>query len=288
MATPQQEAGSLIGPRALALAWLMGYLALSIGLLASSHPEGNAPAIVLHVTLLVFVGWTLVGRGRVAAVAGDLAPLAIAPALYGAIPRLIAAAGSTFHDATVQGWEQGLFGAQPSRMLAHALPYGVLSEVLHAGYLAYYPLIFVPPLLLYARRARAAYHETVLALVITFLLCWTIFVFWPVEGPRYLWSAPSGVPHGYFRRVAVSLLDGASSRGAAFPSSHMAVAVVQAVQAWRWQSQGGAAVVTTIAALIGLGAVYGGFHYGIDMIVGAMLGIAISTSSPGARRDVTR
>jgi membrane-associated phospholipid phosphatase len=206
---------------------------------------------------------------------GDLLPLVAAPLLYGEIPALIASVGSTYHDATIQRWELALFGSQPAHTLAARLPFLPLSELLHAGYLAYYGVIFLPPLLLLANGRRRAFAETVLALTVTCTLCWVIFVAMPVQGPRYLFNAPPDVPDGPIRRLVVGLLAAGSSRGAAFPSSHMAVSVAVAVTALRWQRRVGWAVAV-IALLIGIGAVYGGFHYGVDMIAGAGLGAVTS------------
>ena len=99
---------------------------------------------------------------------------------------------------------------------------------------------------------------------------------WPVVGPRYLWSAES-VPDGPSRRLAAALLARGSSRGAAFPSSHVAVSVAQVVLAIRWQPRL-AAVLALIAALVGAGAVYGGFHYGVDVLAGAALGAGLGAT----------
>jgi len=208
-------------------------------------------------------------------VTGEFAALVLAPALYGEIPALIAAAGTHFHDATIQRWELALFGTQPSHTLAAKLPSLPLSELLHAGYLSYYAVIFVPALLLFAKGRRYEFAATVLALTVTCTVCWAIFVALPVEGPRYLFSAPPGIPNGPIRRLAVSLLAAGSSRGAAFPSSHMAVSVAMAVTALRWQRPVGWAV-SVIALLVGVGAVYGGFHYGVDILAGAALGALTS------------
>jgi membrane-associated phospholipid phosphatase len=254
--------------RGLSLVWLGGFLATSAILLARS---GHLVLAIVHAVVIAVTIWSARGRGSSARIVGDLLPLVVTPLLYGEIPLLIAAIGSTYHDALVAGWESRLFGGQPSRAMAGALPSVAVSELLHAGYLAYYPLIFVPPLLLFATARRRALHQTVLALTITYIVCWVIFAFFPVEGPRYLWSAPAGVPTGPFRNLAVRILAAGSSRGAAFPSSHMAVSTVQAVMAWRWQ-QRLAPAVSVIALLVGVGAVYGGFHYATDMFAGALLG----------------
>jgi len=201
----------------------------------------------------------------------EIIPLFIWPFLYFELPALIATIGAGYHDQTVQRWELALFHANPSQSLASALPWMPLSELLHAGYLAYYAVIFLPPLPLLFHRDRRALSQTILALGCTYAVCWTIYAFFPVQGPRYLWPAPPHIPDGPIRRATVQILAGGSSRGAAFPSSHMAIATVQAAMATKWQPRLSIAL-WIIAALVGVGAVYGGFHYAIDIIAGLALG----------------
>ena len=62
--------------------------------------------------------WSTQSRQRWARAIGDLAPLMLMPLLYGELPLLMAALGSTYHDAFVQQLEQRMFGAQPSRTFA--------------------------------------------------------------------------------------------------------------------------------------------------------------------------
>jgi membrane-associated phospholipid phosphatase len=57
----------------------------------------------------------------------------------------------------------------------------------------------------------------------------------------------------------------------------MAVSVAQVVLAIRWQPRL-APVLAVVAVLVGLGAVYGGFHYGVDILAGGALGAALGTS----------
>jgi len=261
------------GPRFVALAGLAVYLGISGVLLGAT---GHALLGAIHAVGITLAVWSNADRGRVARITGDLLPLVAAPVLYGEIPLLIAALGTSYHDAAVQRWELALFGAQASRVLATFVPNVTVSEIVHAGYLAYYPAIFIPPLLLYARGNRRGYGETVAAVTSVYLVCWMIFAIAPVQGPRYLWSADA--PDGPFRRFTVALLAAGSSRGAAFPSSHMAVSVTQAVMALRWQPQVGV-VMLVVAALVGLGAVYGGFHYGVDIIAGAVLGLIVGATT---------
>ena len=262
-----------MGPRSVSLGLLGLYLAVTALVLASA--SGNAALVVTHAVLICLVVWTLRARTDAANIVGDLLPLFAAPALYAEIPALIAAAKTVYHDAAIQSIEIALFGAQMARVFAAGVPNLAVSELLHAGYLAYYPAIFFPPLLLYVRGNRRGYLETVAALTATYLVCWVIFVVAPVEGPRYQWGPAAAAPHGPMQQFANVVLARGSSRGAAFPSSHMAIMVAQALMALRWQRRSGI-VVTIVALLVGLGAVYGGFHYATDIVAGGLLGLVVA------------
>jgi membrane-associated phospholipid phosphatase len=274
--TPQQRIRSLFGePRSAALCVLAIYLGGTAALFSTS--ARHTGLVALHATAIAVIAWTLAARGPAATAIGDLLPLILSPLLYAEIPALIVAAGTTYHDAAIQALELRYFGAQVSRELAVAIPSLALSELLHAGYLAYYPAIFVPPLLLYLRK-RPGFAETVFALTATYLICWIVFGIAPVEGPRYLWGPAVAAPDGPMRRLANGILAAGSSRGAAFPSSHVAVMVVQTVLAWRWQRRVSLVLAVT-TLLVAVGSVYGGFHYATDAVVGAALGLVVGIAT---------
>jgi membrane-associated phospholipid phosphatase len=107
-------------------------------------------------------------------------------------------------------------------------------------------------------------------LQISFLVCFLVFVFFPVQGPRYL-GVPQGVPDGPVRRLVLSVLEVGSSRGAAFPSSHVAVATTQFVMVLQYQRRLGL-LVLGISLGLAAGAVYGGFHYAVDVLAGVAVG----------------
>ena len=258
--------------RRRALLWIAAYVAASGVLLLVGRDVYLAG---VHLLLLGIIGWAGRSERPGGRFVGDVAPLVIAVALYAELPTLIAALGTSYHDAAIQHLEQIVFGTQPARAFARAVPSLWVSEILHGGYLLFYPLIFVPPLILYVRGERRAFAETVYALTVTWVVCWVWFVFFPVEGPRYEWGVVgSAAPDGVMRRLAVAILAAGSSRGAAFPSSHMAISVVQTVLALRWQ-RGIGIVCLMVAVLVGTGAVYGGFHYGVDILAGVVLGVLV-------------
>lgn len=206
----------------------------------------------------------------------DWGPLVAMTILYAELPGLMAGAASlrggvvVYHDLAIQRWEFGLFGTSPAESLAARLP-SALAGLLHTAYLAYYGLIFIPPLVLFSRKSGPAFRSTILGLTLSFAACFVVFVYLPVEGPRYVWSTPPGMPHTMVRDLTLRVLRAGSSRGAAFPSSHVAVATTQAVMALKHQRRVGLATAVC-AALLAVGAVYGGFHYGVDVLAGAGLG----------------
>jgi membrane-associated phospholipid phosphatase len=259
-------------PRRIALLWLDVYLLVSGLVLAVG---GHLLPALVHAAVITLAASTISPKTQATRFLGDFIPLIVTPILYAEIPLLIATLGSTYHDTLIQWWELTVFGTQPSRTLAGALPFAWISEVFHAGYLAYYPVIFVPSVLLFLRGERRGFGETVLVVTVAYTVCYAFFAIMPVQGPRYLWVAPEHVPHGPMRSLAVAILAAGSSRGAAFPSAHVAITVAQAVLAWRWQRRVWW-IYGVIALLVGVGAVYGGFHYAIDVIAGAVVGGVIA------------
>ncbi|MDH5590557.1 MAG: phosphatase PAP2 family protein [Gemmatimonadota bacterium] len=250
--------------------------------------DGSAVWMVGHLAVLTGV-CLLEWRARGGELAGgwevvrSWIPLMVVPLLYGELPHLMEGVWTGYHDPAIQGIERVLFGGQPSAELAGMVPWVGLSEVLHAAYLAYYPIIYVPPLFLFLKGRRADFHASVTAVIATFIACYVVFIFFPVQGPRYIW-VPEGIPQGPVRSLVLTVLEGGSSRGAAFPSSHVAVAVAQTRVMLRVMP-GVGRLLAGVTVALALGAIYGGFHYAFDAVIGAMVGVAVvaalDPSSPG-------
>jgi membrane-associated phospholipid phosphatase len=212
----------------------------------------------------------------------DWYPILLIPLLYGELAILNTAIwNGHYFDAMIQSWDQALFGGQPSRELAIRFPNLVLSELLHGAYLSYYFIIIVPPLLLYATSRRRDQRSVVFVIMLAFVLHYVFFIYLPVQGPRYLFSPPDGAAGPVFD-LTHRVLEAGSSQGAAFPSSHLGVAVAQTAEAFR-VLPGLAPVLALLTAGLGLGAVYGGFHYATDMIGGLILGGLAVLSAPRIR-----
>jgi membrane-associated phospholipid phosphatase len=213
-------------------------------------------------------------RGGAAAFAGDFYALILAVFMYTAIGVLNRAAGVS-HDRLVQGWEQALFGGQPSFEWIRAQAWPWLSWPLHLAYLSYYFILAAAPLgLLLSGRAQDA-REAALLIMAAFYVCYATFAFFPVAGPRYMLPlAHNAATAAWPARATQQLLDSAGAWGTAFPSSHVAAALVAGLAAVRgWRTLG--AVLLAAAVLLALGTVYGQFHYAVDALAGALVAGAV-------------
>lgn len=232
--------------------------------------------VLAHVLLLElpFLAARARPAGRVGGFLGVFYPLLLTVALYTEIGLLNVARG-VVHDVTVQGWELAVFGTQPSRAWIRAWPWPWLSNLLHGGYLSYYLILAGAPLGLWWRGQRAAAERVLLLMMATFYLCYTVFLLFPVAGPRYSWApADNAATQALLARVTQDLLATGSAWGTAFPSSHVAVALVAAFAAGRaWPALG--AVLIPASVLLTLGTVYGQLHYAVDAIAGAALAAVV-------------
>lgn len=211
----------------------------------------------------------------------DWLPLLLVPALYAELaPLNISVHAGHYFDDLIIAWEQSLFGGQPSRDWAVAAPMPWLSELLHTAYLSYYFIIFVPPLLLFLRGRTVAFRTAVFTVMLAFFAHYVFFIYFPVQGPRYLFPPPGGeLANGVAYQLTHRLLEAGSSQGAAFPSSHVGVSVAQTLVAFVYLPRL-ALVLAVLTAGLAAGAVYGGFHYATDALAGFVLGGAAFIAAP--------
>jgi membrane-associated phospholipid phosphatase len=272
------------------------YLLAAVPALAFANRPSNWPLLLALHALVATALWPVPWLQRILAGASvrvqrtvrsvaDWAPLLLIPFLYKELATLNSAVhGGTYFDETVIAWEQAVFNSQPSQDWAAAAPHLWLSEPLHAAYLSYYFIIIVPPLLLFMRGRTADFRAGVFALMLAFFAHYLFFIYFPVQGPRYLFPPPGGeLANGFFHQLAHRVLEAGSAQGSAFPSSHVGVSVAQTLVVWRYLPR-----LTPVFALLtiglALGAIYGGFHYAIDALAGLILGALAFGLAPRLRR----
>ena len=194
---------------------------------------------------------------------------------------LVNAAHGVSHDGLVQAWERALFGGQPSRDWIRAFPSPVWSSLMHAAYLSYYGVLVAAPLGLWLAGRRAAARATLLLTMTTFYLCYTIFLAFPVAGPRYLFAPAAqrrdgGPRRGLHpsparRRLGVGhgvpvLARGRGARGRELRLARLAPLGMALVPA---------------ALLLSLATVYGQLHYAVDALAGDALAALVLLPAAG-------
>ncbi len=259
--------------------WTFAYTALATLALAVHWPVRVPGAYLLPIAhlllfVLVFVAPRARQAGPIGLILGEWYPIILLTAFYTEIGILNLADGRS-HDVLVQRWEQQIFGCQLSYEWIRAQPWPWLSTLLHVAYLSYYFIVAGATLGLWFSARRAAAVRAILMIAVTFYICYSVFLLFPVAGPRYL--LPLATNPATLTPAAVFTqrwLNGGAAWGTAFPSSHVAAALVAAGMAFKgWRRLG--SILYPTAVLLTLGTVYGQLHYATDALAGLALAIAI-------------
>jgi PAP2 superfamily len=267
--------------------WTLGYALASAAVLVVCVPADRLPVFLVVHGLLVTLALLMPRARRAGPVGrflGDWYPLLIVTALYTEVGLANQAAGRVY-DRIVLGWEQALFGFQPWREWIRWSPSVWLSWVLHLGYVAYYPIIVAAPFALWVTGQREAMQRAMTTIMATFYICYTMFLIFPVVGPRVLFpAADNAAAQTAIAQLTRQFLEDTAAWGAAFPSSHVAVSIAATAAALRaWRALGLALVIPT--SLLALGSVYGQFHYGVDALAGLGVGLAVAAGAWLAARQ---
>lgn len=259
------------------------YLAATAIIALLSRTETGLWLALLH---LLGIGGVL-ALGRLPRPAGTLAcflriayPVAVTPLFYMELATLNQLLFPGYFDPAVQAWEEALFGVQLSVKASDWIPNRWFSEVLHLGYVSYY--LVVPAALISAWRAagKEGLERVAFTTAFGFFLCYLCFAVFPVAGPRYDFAKITGPPSdGVIFGIVHSILESGSSKGTAFPSSHVAATCSA------WLSAGAINrrtfwILAPFAVSLTLGTVYGRFHYGIDMAAGLVWALTAFFAAP--------
>lgn len=232
--------------------------------------------LAAHVLIVVLVLLAPAARraGPLGRFVGDWYPMLLLGGLYAEVGVVNVDLGYQY-DQVIQRLELWVFGSQLSYRWIREMPSPLLSWLLHTCYLAYYAILYASPLGLWISGRRDAARRTIFAVMVTFYLCYVFFLFFPVAGPRYTFElAHNAATEVWPARLAQWLLDRGDSWGAAFPSSHVAAAVVACGCALRYWRPLGVVLAPLTLGLV-LSVVYGQFHYAVDAVAGLLVAGAV-------------
>jgi membrane-associated phospholipid phosphatase len=267
--------------------WAVVYLVVSAvyPLLRPSLSPNPWPRAALHAVLALAV-WFVPPllrrrRGKVPRLIGEIYLPFIFPFFYGEMQHL----GLVFYSFqdSLDPWfirlEQAVFGLQPSLVWARAWPWPVWHELMEFAYFTYYVLpLIVISLIFFSPRLSGRRWPTIRAfardLSAVMLICYTMYTFVPVWGPKYFQAGPVEVPGWIFTRIMHSIHSQHAILGAAFPSSHVAGTTIVWWHIWRnfprqrWWS-------TILFILLSMSTVYCRYHYVVDVTSGLLLGMLV-------------
>lgn len=183
------------------------------------------------------------------------------------------------YDRQIIAFEQKWFG-QPSLWWARwGSP--LVTELMQFFYFTYFFYTFSLGLYLHYHQRIEDFQAMTFATGFGYLISYTFFAITPAKGPRWalievgLLSPSEQRQNGYaFTKLVEAIMyDDIAHKGGAMPSAHSSTAVIFLFWCWSiWGWEGGLPALI-IAGGMWLGAVYGRYHYLLDVIVGAVLGI---------------
>jgi membrane-associated phospholipid phosphatase len=187
--------------------------------------------------------------------------------------------------------EARIFGLQPSLAFMDWLPYPAVSELFYAAYFSYYVMVGgVGVALFYRNRGQFFHYLSVISFL--FYVCYLIYIFLPVEGPRIFFreipgyqfpadiqpvvapAFPAAVKAGPFCRIMAWIYHTFEGPGAAFPSSHVAVAIgtvyfsFRYLRSIRWPH-------LVVVVLLCLATIYCRYHYVVDVMAGGLTALVL-------------
>lgn len=180
-------------------------------------------------------------------------------------------------DPFIISTETAIFGVLPN-ITVQKLVTPVLTEVMQVFYATYWFMIPSGAALLYFGNREDIYDSYLYYMTLTFFASCLVFILFPVAGPRFfIVDQISAEYRGLFVTGFLrGFVEEAGLRGCAFPSAHVAVAVV--VMRFVRIEHPRLAGWVLLPAVVGLSlaTIYGQYHYLTDVVAGLVLGITVS------------
>ena len=259
---------------------LAGYNLLLGVLWAGAMPEGlvGSGAVLAHgaaCLLPTALDWAARRGIRPLGWLREVYPLLFLLVFWTELGQLIPQLHRASNDGMVAQLDLALFGQHWSTAWRARMSSPWLVEVMFAAYLLYLPAIFLPVLWLGLRGQRDAMGDVSFRLLVTYVVCYLIYLAFPVLGPREALPGGSLAPDGFFAGISEALRNGGDSLGTAFPSSHAAGAVTIAIALARWTPRWIGVGFALEAGAVVLATVYTGNHYAVDAVAGTLLALAV-------------
>jgi membrane-associated phospholipid phosphatase len=240
--------------------------------------------VVVHLLIHAHARWA---SNRVLGFLRHFYPVLLYTGFYretGALNRMFV---NDYQDAHFILLDERFFGYQPCLVFMESLPYLLVSEIFYASYFSYYVMISGVGLALFCMDRHKFFHY-VSVVSLTFYVCYLVYICLPVMGPRAFFreidgfrlseeiqacggspTYPDAVTIGPFFQIMAFIYRHFEGPGAAFPSSHVAIALCTVWFSYRYLPRI-RHLHLAVVVLLCLSTIYCRYHYAVDVLAGAL------------------
>jgi len=209
-------------------------------------------------------------------------PMLLIPAIFKLNGILVPQVNPRDLDMELLSWDRAIFGDHPAAYLTW-LEAPWVTDVLRLCWMSYFILPFVVAVPFYLKRfcqvrERGPFLELVLALSTGWYVSYLGYFLTPAIGPGY-YSGQVGAPPVFSGGTTTVMLDtlfhleGTRVRDIC-PSGHVIIAVLATWSAFRYRLVFRWLLVPVVLGLV-LGTVYLRYHYGVDVLAGLAISVAV-------------
>ncbi|NLH93744.1 MAG: phosphatase PAP2 family protein [Candidatus Cloacimonetes bacterium] len=192
-------------------------------------------------------------------------------------------------DPWFMDMDSKIWGYLPSLEWGRRCSQFFFQELFHFAYFCYYPLIVGLPLYLYLKN-KPAFKELIFNITFVFYACYIFYSIFPVVGGRFhteSYRLSQAFRGGIFTRIMAFIYNHSGHWGGAFPSSHVAIAVVLTIAGFKFTGKWGY-LFAVISVFLSVATVYCHYHWFVDAVAGLFTGILGYFAANWTRRKLER
>ncbi|MCS6983716.1 MAG: phosphatase PAP2 family protein [Leptospiraceae bacterium] len=249
---------------------------LALLLLYTENIPGKKQAYLSFGSLLVLqfcILFLLPESYRIGQFLRDWYPILFSVVYYPMIGVMNQAVFQGFFDNYLVRLEENLFGMQPALEFSQKFPHIIIYELMHLFYFFYYFFIFVAGYLL-SRYNENIFRKLIFSVILMGTVQFYFFTLIPTAGPKFFFEELKKnmhlPPRGPFSFLMYHILSNGEIAGAAFPSSHVSVALMSVL--YVHEHLGAKKSLSLWVMFIGLflSTIYTRQHYAVDSIAGVL------------------
>ncbi|MCB5224250.1 MAG: phosphatase PAP2 family protein [Candidatus Cloacimonadaceae bacterium] len=264
-------------------AWIVVYMTIGIFLGRVEHAEKHLPGHLLVAGLVLVMAWaeknldlsnkTILNQAL--RFIHEVYPIVLFAYFYGSLHAVARIIFPDWLDPWFMELDHKIFGYYPSLVWGQKLNHWLTQEVFHFAYFCYYPMIAGLPVYFYLKN-KPAFKELIFNLTFVFYCCYIFYSLIPVVGARIHTDAltlSQTYRGGVFTRIMALIYNRSNHWGGAFPSSHIAIALVLTIAALKHTPKMGY-VFAFITFFLSIATVYCHYHWFVDALAGVFTGIS--------------